>query len=94
VVIASCEWQAGGQLDLTFTIENAEDVLRFGNFRLKSASGAIYRPPGVKSDISVPPGETREYSASADKFPAGSEVSLVVSDSRRESHTVPVEGCK
>ena len=94
VVIASCEWQAGGQLDLTFTIENAEDVLRFGNFRLKSASGAIYRPPGVKSDISVPPGETREYSASADKFPAGSELSLVVSDSRRESHTVPVEGCK
>ena len=73
VVIASCEWQAGGQLDLTFTIENTEDALRFGNFRLKSESGAIYRPPGVKSDISVPPGETREYSASADKFPAGSE---------------------
>ena len=94
VVIASCEWQAGGQLDLTFTIENTEDVLRFGNFRLKSESGAIYRPPGVKSDISVPPGETKEYSASAGKFPVGSELSLVVSDSRRESHTVPVEGCK
>ena len=94
VVIVSCSWRAGDDLDLRFTIENTENVLRFGNYRLHNSAGLIYRPPGVKSDISVPPGESREYAVSTDKFPRGSDdVSLVVSDSRRESHSIPLEGC-
>ena len=94
VVIDSCGWEEGDDLQLQFTIENTEDVLRFGNFRLQSSTGTIYRPPGVKSDISVPPGETRQYRANTDKFPRGSvDLSLVVSDARRESHTESLGTC-
>ena len=94
VVILTCGWVDGDDLRLEFSIENTEDELRFGNFRLQNTTGSIYRPPGVKSDISIPTAETREYSVNTDTFPRGpGDVSLVVSDGRRESHTVPLEKC-
>ena len=99
ITITGCAWEPGeagasGELSVTFSVRNEENVLRFASFRVQNSSGTIYRPSGTASSISVSARGTAERSLHTDKFPAGSEdLVLVVSDARRDSESFPLGQC-
>ena len=96
ITITACAWEvwASGELSVTFSVRNEENVQRFASFRVQNSSGIIYRPPATASSIFVSARGKVERSLRTDKFPGGSEdLVLIVSDARRTSESFPLDQC-
>ena len=105
VVIDQCSWgppEGGGTdgLNLTFSVINNSKKIAWTTFRVMNSSGAMYRPGGTGSELTVQIGETGSKSIHTDKFDLGAgDLKLIVSSRQLgERHRVvkeevPLDNC-
>ena len=105
VVIDDCSWglpEGGGTdgLNLTFSVINNSKKIAWTTFRVMNGSGAMYRPGGTGSELTVQIGETGSETIHTDKFDLGAgDLKLIVSSRQLgEQHRVvkeevPLDNC-